>query len=1527
MSKKYVSFYKELTKLLSGAKYLVFVFALLTASFNSNAQNYMPRSYWTFDYPGIPLKDSMNLFNIDPNYYQSGYTINTNTTTGVGKYMTLNSASGYIKGGQVPTDSAFTIEFLFRPGYLFNTTKFFYRMDGSFTARMGYPYIQFSTTIKNTSGSYVTDDFRVELNQVGRKSYGYFMDNNWHHFVFKYNSRTGAKEIWIDGQLPAGFSTTTATGTIDNTASTNKDLMINTANAYEKTYGDFDEYATYSYGLPANMIYKHYTEFVAKKHYSFSYTSTPPPTPATVTAGIDINEFPPGHPNVSVSAIDQLKTFPLPRYKPGHTLLPNFNWADPMYMGGRFQSGVSEATSITNSVTIQTELAKNFNYMLSVTWASGDPWNDAWISLANQNPQLKLSLITYRAHLANNKIQSSSLANDHYLQNSSGQFLDVNGNVTSNKVWRPSAPSADYIADGQAARSAISSVLSSRLTRNIDFVNENGEVFPLISATAMAKDPVVTSAKNASGLDWENYLASRYKDNEVTAYRDQIMSLPILANAKFSDYRIDGHRDWQFRYEQTKNINTLINGKSYSTTDFYVRWPSNWRNWSGPWHGWQWIVESRYNEIAQGDNLYSPFVAAGWDIDPEKDVRPAQWLGLLKCLSMTGAEFFYTGYFNEQSSYMPPNPPPYDPKGYAWQVVMPPYAQAISSRYEDLMRNGYLMPGDVDNDYINPTFKAFNFKTGDLRKIVVIRKSNTAKKYAITGTVQPNSGMAGNAELESVATITLDGQTLKFKVRRQGSTYIYDNTNTTAPVFYQIDEWHDSKHPYYWTKDFNIEAELFDNTNASVYTKTTVPSGMAVGDYTQATTCVGFNAVTDVQYNFQPRGLTTQTYYLWVRARSKDGSTTGFTALLDGGSSQQLSCIKDTTWAWYRYNVSNAAVSYSNLSLANHVLKITSANTKLEIDKIALTTTSGAVYSSAPAPCSNAAVITPSGATTFCQGGSVILAANTGTSYVWSTGATTQNINVTTSGNYTVTVTTSGSGSAVSSPVTVTVNALPTASITAGGATTFCQGGSVTLTASAGSSYLWSPGNQTTQAIAVTTTGSYTVRVTNANGCSATSGAKSVTVNSLPTATISASGPLNINQGSTVTLTASAGSSYLWSPGNQTTQSITVGSAGSYTVRVTNSNGCSATSGASVVTINGTATATITAGGPTTFCQGGTVTLTANTGTSYLWSNSATTQTITVSSGGSYTVKVYNGVTSATSAPTVVTVNALPTATITAGGATTFCQGGSVTLTSSSGSSYLWSPGNQTTQSISVTATGNYTVRVTNSSGCTKISSAVSVTVTSCGTCPTPGGLFTTNVGANSAELNWSAVTGVDSLQIRLYEVVSGFTYITSPFSGNYVQITVGAQSATKYRWRIRSKCGNNAYTAWSDYDSFTTLAQRSDDASVNPDILIPVFQEKSEVLEAESNELRFGSDKTNNLTVYPNPTRGGAEVSYNSKYDSEIKLDIIDFTGKINLSKVLHVEEGNTLIPVDLGNYAKGIYMILITDNRKTVSAKIIVN
>src|SRR5207253_3118621 len=92
-------------------------------------------------------------------------------------------------------------------------------------------------------------------------------------------------------------------------------------------------------------------------------------------------------------------------------------------------------------------------------------------------------------------------------------------------------------------------------------------------------------------------------------------------------------------------------------------------------------------------------------------------------------------------------------------------------------------------------------------------------------------------------------------------------------------------------------------------------------------------------------------------------------------------------------------------------------------------------------------------------GPGITLTATLGSAYLWSTGATTQSINVNATGNYTVQVTNNSGCAATSAPTSVSVNPLPfTPTATAGGSTTFCDGGSVTLTSSSASGNQWYQG-------------------------------------------------------------------------------------------------------------------------------------------------------------------------------------------------------------------------------------------------------------------------------------------------------------------------------------------------------------------------------------------------------------------------------------------------------------------------------------
>jgi hypothetical protein len=436
-----------------------------------------------------------------------------------------------------------------------------------------------------------------------------------------------------------------------------------------------------------------------------------------------------------------------------------------------------------------------------------------------------------------------------------------------------------------------------------------------------------------------------------------------------------------------------------------------------------------------------------------------------------------------------------------------------------------------------------------------------------------------------------------------------------------------------------------------------------------------------------------------------------------------------------------------------------------------------------------AATITPASASTFCQGGSVVLNANTGTglAYQWKESgndilnATNASYTTNTAGSYTVVVTNISSCATTSSVRSVIVNALPTATNTVTGVTTFCQGGNVALNANTGTglTYQWrnngtNVSGATNANYSATATGSYTVVVMDANSCATTSNANSVTVNPLPTATSTATGVTTFCDGGNVILNANAGAglTYQWNNNgsaiaNATSTNYTANTTGSYTVVVTDANACVNTSTANVVTVNPLPTATSTAAGVTTFCQGGSVLLNANTGAGlmYQWKKNgtpipnATTANYTANTSGGYTVVVTDANSCvSTSTANAVTVNPLPNTNITSATATTFCQGGNVVLNvpATPNTVYVWQRNgiiipNASNANYVATTSGNYAVSITDANSCSAASSATTVTVV-----VNPSPAITVNGNTNFCD--------GDSVQLT---ASGGATYLWSTASTN----------------------------------------------------------------------------------------------------------------------------------------------------------------
>jgi gliding motility-associated-like protein len=512
---------------------------------------------------------------------------------------------------------------------------------------------------------------------------------------------------------------------------------------------------------------------------------------------------------------------------------------------------------------------------------------------------------------------------------------------------------------------------------------------------------------------------------------------------------------------------------------------------------------------------------------------------------------------------------------------------------------------------------------------------------------------------------------------------------------------------------------------------------------------------------------------------------TGATNVCSGLTTQLSSATTGGTWS-----SSNTAVA--TVSATGVVTGVTAGNVTITYTVTDVNGCSNTATASVNVNTGTTATITAGGLTTFCQGGSVTLSANSGSSYVWSNGATSQSINATLSGTYSVTVTNASGCPATSAATTVTVNPLPTiAAIT--GATNVCSGLTTQLS-SATTGGTWSSSNTAVATVSATgvvtgvTAGNVTITytVTDVNGCSNTATA-SVNVNTGTTATITAGGLTTFCQGGSVTLSANSGSSYVWSNG-ATSQSINATLSGTYSVTVTNASGCAATSAATTVTANPSPVASIVANGPTSFCQGGSVVLTAGAGSSYTWSNSATTQSITVTSSGTYTVTMTNANgCSATSLPVAVTIFATPTATITAGGATTFCQGGNVTLNANTGSGFSYQWNNFTNnQSLVVSAAGPYTVTVTDANGCSATSTATTITVNPL---PTTTSIF----GSTALCVGTTTILGTTSLNPIWSS--SNTAVATVSATGTVTGISAGTATIS-YSITNANGCSNTASTA-----------------------------------------------------------------------------------------------------------------------------------
>lgn len=376
--------------------------------------------------------------------------------------------------------------------------------------------------------------------------------------------------------------------------------------------------------------------------------------------------------------------------------------------------------------------------------------------------------------------------------------------------------------------------------------------------------------------------------------------------------------------------------------------------------------------------------------------------------------------------------------------------------------------------------------------------------------------------------------------------------------------------------------------------------------------------------------------------------------------------------------------------------------------------------------------------------------------YSWNTGQTTANLIDLGPGIYTLTVT---DINGCTDQASIILTATPAASVTLGSDQSICEGESVIITTSSSGTgtlnYLWSIGD-TTEQITVNPTfnTTYSVTVTDTENCTAEDEI-TITVHDLPNLTlVKTDASCGLSNGQIIAnVTDGQGPyTYSWSNGANTDE-IDDLAAGSYTLTLTDANGCSATQSA---TISNTTEATVDAGSNQTICAGESTSISApGTGPgpyTYQWNGPDITgsgATISVSPQGtatySVTITAANGCTAEDQVE--ITVNDPPTLDL--GADITICEGESTTLNSNAtgATSYTWSSG-ESSPNITVNPTSEtvYILSVAAANGC-EVTDTITVAISTIPAftftptneaCGQQNGSIDINIDAGNYTYNWS---------------------------------------------------------------------------------------------------------------------------------------------------------------------------------------------
>jgi len=541
----------------------------------------------------------------------------------------------------------------------------------------------------------------------------------------------------------------------------------------------------------------------------------------------------------------------------------------------------------------------------------------------------------------------------------------------------------------------------------------------------------------------------------------------------------------------------------------------------------------------------------------------------------------------------------------------------------------------------------------------------------------------------------------------------------------------------------------------------------------------------------------------------------------------------------------------------------------------------------------------------------------------------------------------------------IQVNALPTVSVSPSATQAVCDGDSVTLTATASNvDYQWKRNGTTNVGTAAAyvakTQGAYDVTVTDkTTGCAATSGSVTVNVSPLPTVTVSPATTQAICDGDSVTLTATASNAdYQWKR-NGTTNVGTDGTykaktQGSYTVTVTDkTTHCARTSGSVTVNVNPLPAYSVTNTGSRSICDGDSLQLTVTTGSgmSYEWRQGTTVVGSNASyyaaAPGSYTVKVTNTGTNCfviSSPATTLTVNPLPTATVSMPGSGIGCTGDSVLLTAGQGTgyNYQWKNGNTNVGTNSRTygaaTTGDYKVVVTDgATQCKDSTSSVRVTILSRpsvtlgpgDTSFCAGGIATLHVSPQDTGLTYRWKNGQTTIPLAqayfleinetgVYRVIVGRSAVSGcEDSTNVVTVTVHALPVPSASWDGSVLHATPGYVSYQWETGGQGIAGATDSTfrpSSNGSYSVTVVDSNGCTGSAAAQNVTLGigsSAMTADVHIYPNPAHDMVYIAS----PVAVTATLSNMEGKI----LLHRPDAHE---IDMSAYAAGVYLLRISDS-----------